>query len=58
MTEVELHMGTCCGPNSAGTTFVALASCVAESRFASKHAVFKAERSLPVVFPCTETSYS
>lgn len=29
-TEVELHMGTCCGPNSAGTAFVALASCVAE----------------------------
>lgn len=29
-TEVELHMGTCCGLNSAGTAFVALASCVAE----------------------------
>lgn len=28
-TEVELHMGTCCGLNSAGTAFVALASCVA-----------------------------
>lgn len=58
MTKVELQMGTCCGPDSAGTAFVALVSCVAGSPFASKHAVFKAERSLPLVFPCTETSYS
>jgi len=56
MTEVELHVGTCCGTKSAGTPFVAVASCAAASRFASKHMVFKAERSFPLVFPCTETS--
>lgn len=56
VTEVELHVGTCWGAKSAGTAFVALASCVAASRFASKHAVFKAERSFPAVFPCTEAS--
>lgn len=58
MTGVELQMGTCCCPDSAGIAFAAPVSCAAESPFASKHAVFKAERGLPVVFPCTETSYS
>lgn len=58
MTGVELQMGPCFGPDSAGTAFAALASCAAESPFASKHAVLKAQRSLPVVFPCTKTSYS
>lgn len=55
MTEAELHVGTC-AMNSAGATVVALASCVAASHFTSQHAGFKAKRSFPVVFPCTETS--
>lgn len=42
MTEVELHVGTCCSTKSAGTTFIALASCVAASYFAPKPSVFKA----------------
>lgn len=56
MTEAELHVGTCCGTKSAGATIVALGSCVAASHFTSQRAGFKAKRSFPVVFPCTETS--